>query len=74
MTCSIYVYLVKFPSYRTREAILPCADGGYTVYVDERLSRQEQRAAYRHALRHIERGDWEKSDVDSIEAEAHEQS
>lgn len=73
MTDSIYTYLVRFPGNRIHEAVLPCF-GGYTVYLDERLSRQEQRAAFRHALYHIKNGDFEKFDVDAIEAEAHEQS
>lgn len=67
----IYVYLISFPRGTTHEAVLPCADG-YTVYIDDRLGREGQLEAYKHALKHINRTDFEKSDVNEIELEAHE--
>lgn len=66
----IFVYVVPLP-WGFNEAVLKCADG-YTVYLSDRLGDAERRAAYRHALRHIERGDWQKSDVQEIERDAHE--
>lgn len=68
MTDNIFTYLVRFPCRRTKEAVLPCLDG-YTVYIDERLSHEEQVKAYRHALEHIYNGDFEKSDVSQVEME-----
>ena len=69
---NIYTYLVRFPSRNIHEAILPCSDG-YTIYIDERLSREQQMAVFRHALVHIERGDFSNREcnVDRIEYEAH---
>lgn len=67
---NIYTYFVKFPNRCIREAVMPCSDG-YTVYIDERLSFEQQIKAYNHAVRHIKNGDFEKYDVDRIEYDAH---
>ena len=50
--------------------VAPCIDG-YTVYLNARLSCAGRVKAYRHALRHIERNDWNKSSVQDIENDAH---
>lgn len=47
-------------------------DGSYTVLINAKLSQDGQLKAYQHALNHIENGDFEKSDVQSIEFQAHE--
>ena len=65
----VFVYLIDMPG-RVREMVCPCV-GGYTVYINARLSSRAQEQAYRHALRHIEGNDFEKHDVQSIEQEAH---
>lgn len=65
----IYVYVVPLPC-GFNEAVLKCADG-YTVYISDALCQAERQAAYKHALKHIERGDWTRSDVQQIESEAH---
>lgn len=64
---STYVYLVDLP---VDEMVTPCADG-YTIYLNARLSYRGRVKAYLHALEHIERDDWSKTDVQKIEAEAH---
>lgn len=64
----IFVYITDMP---VNEAICPCGAFGYSIYINARLSQERQREAYFHALRHIERGDWEKADVQLIEKEAH---
>ena len=65
----IFVYLVKLPE-GIDEVVLPCFDG-YTIYIDPSLSHSEQLKAYKHALHHINNHDFEKSDVQKIEYEAH---
>ena len=65
----IYVYFVDLPP-RVREVVMPCF-GGYTVYISSRLDLPHRLKAYRHALRHIAENDFEKDDVQRIEAEAH---
>ena len=64
----VSVYLVDLP---VREMVVPSGPCSWTVYIDARLSYEGQREAYDHALRHIQRGDWERDDVQAIEAEAH---
>lgn len=66
---NIYVYLVDLPD-RVNEMVTPCLDG-YTVYLNARLSYAGRVRAYHHAIRHIERNDFEKYDVQKIEEEAH---
>jgi len=50
--------------------VTPCLDG-YTVYLNARLSYAGRVRAYHHAIRHIERNDFENDDVQKIEEEAH---
>ena len=68
----IYLYLIPMPGAVT-EAITPCL-GGYTVYINANLTRRQQLDAYEHAMRHIKRGDFERTDVGRIETEAHKKS
>ena len=67
----IYVYIVDGLPVSVSEAICPCGAFSYTIYINARLSMEGQREAYNHALRHIQRGDWEGKDVQIIEREAH---
>lgn len=46
-------------------------DGTYTVLINAKLSQDGRVEAYEHALRHINNGDFEKTDVQSIELQAH---
>ena len=66
----IYIYLVRLPGNDIHEIVLPCMDG-YTIYIDERLTHEQQVKAYCHAMRHIKNMDFEKTDVSKIEMEAH---
>ena len=69
MIDEIYVYPCDLPP-GINEMVVPCADG-YTVYVSTDLDRVGRLKAYRHALKHIEKKDFEKEDVHRIEIEAH---
>ena len=64
----IYVYLVDMP---VNEAVCPCGAFGYTVYINTRLSNEARYRAFQHALRHIQNNDFEKTDIQQIEREAH---
>lgn len=66
---NIYTYIVNLPT-DTHEMVAPCADG-YTIYLRAGDTREMQLRAYRHALGHVLQGDFDKGDVQSIEAEAH---
>lgn len=66
----IYVYIVKLPD-KVNELVTPC-EGGYTVWLSDRLDDEHRRKAYRHALRHIRNNDFEKDDVQQVEKDAHE--
>lgn len=70
MDDDIYVYLIELPD-GVKEAVLAC-NGGYTVYIDPRQSKAGCLRSYQHALKHIMNHDFEKTDVQSIESQAHE--
>lgn len=65
----IYTYIVTLPP-GINECVVPCLDG-YTVYLSDRLDRAGRLRAYKHALRHIHREDWNRTNVQSIEEQAH---
>lgn len=65
----IFVYEVSLPD-GVHEAVTPCLNG-YTVYINSRLSYEQRKKAFIHALLHIKNSDFEKDDVQTIEAEAH---
>lgn len=71
MTDDIFVYLIDIPG-TVNEMVCPCF-GGYTIYIDCKLDREHQQKAYKHALKHINNGDFEKDEsADMIEFYAHE--
>ena len=70
MGSDVFIYMVQFPGTDIHEAVMPCLSG-YTVYLDSRLSDEERRKAYRHAVGHILRDDFSKNNVGKIELEAH---
>lgn len=69
MTDDIYVYYVPLPE-GVNEAVLSCL-GGFTIYLDPRQSDDGLKRSYEHALKHIQDGDFFKTDVQSIESKAH---
>ena len=54
------------------EHVIPNSDGSYTVLLNSRLSCERQLEAFSHAMKHIERNDFEKTDADNIELNAHD--
>ena len=70
MTVETYTYLTALPD-GINEMVCPCADGNYTIYINDRMDPEHRQQAYRHALRHIERNDFEKDNVQEIEEAAH---
>lgn len=68
----IIVHLIDFPKgKKVHEAVTENSDGSYSVFIDARLSNDGQLREYEHAMKHIESGDFEKADVQMIEAAAH---
>lgn len=65
----IFTYIIDLPD-GINEAVMACAEG-YTVYIDESLDAMGRKKAFLHAMKHIDKNDFFRSDVQSIEAEAH---
>ena len=75
MTPTINVQLVDFHETKGHELITENEDGTFTILINSRLSDEAIYKAYQHAVRHIERNDFEKDDdPDQIEAEVHHDS
>ena len=53
------------------EHLIKNDDDSYTIFLNARLSRDSQLKSYYHALRHIKEDDFEKEDIQKIEAGAH---
>ena len=68
-TNEYHIYYVELPD-GFNEDVLPC-DDGFTIYLDPRQSRDGILRSYEHAMKHIKRDDFNKSDVQSIESQAH---
>ena len=66
----VQVQFINFPE-KGNEAVTKNEDDSYTIFINAKLSHERQLEAYEHAIRHIENGDFEKTDVDKIEFEAH---
>lgn len=64
--------LLNFPNTKEKEMITENADGSYTIFINAKFSYATQLAAYEHALKHINNHDFEKSDVQAIEAITHQ--
>ena len=68
---NISVHIIDFKSAGIDEQVILNQDGSYTILIDARASYEAQAAAYEHAMSHIRNGDFQKEDVQQIEAEAH---
>ena len=53
------------------EQVSQNSDGSYTIFLNSRYNDTVLREAYLHAIGHIKRHDWEKTDVQEVEAIAH---
>lgn len=70
MTPDVNVVLLDFPA-PGNEMVFENEDNSFTIMINARLSYDEQLKAYRHAMRHIENDDFQKENVQTIEAAAH---
>ena len=65
----VFVYLVDLPP-GINEMVTPCCDG-HTIYIDKKLDNIHRIKAYEHAMEHISHDDFNKNNVQEIEAVAH---
>ena len=68
---NISVHIIDFKGAGVDEQVILNQDGSYTILIDARASYEAQAAAYEHAMSHIRNGDFQKNDVQQIEAAAH---
>lgn len=53
------------------EQLVKNGDDSYTIFLNAKLSHENQLKSYYHALRHIQEQDFEKEDADKIENHTH---
>lgn len=68
---TLNVQVLDFKTTCGTELVTPNEDGTYTVLINARMSYETQRKALLHALGHIFNDDFEKENVQQIEAAAH---
>lgn len=66
----IFVYVLDLPE-SIRGRVVENEDSTYTIFINAKLSYEMQIHVYQHELKHIKNGDFEKTDVQQIEAIAH---
>lgn len=69
MRSDVFVYFLSGIS--VNEAVTENEDGSYSIFINDGLSPDGKKAAYLHAMKHIERNDFDMGDVQSIEFYAH---
>lgn len=65
------VQLIGFPTTKVHEAVTPNEDGSVTIFLDKNITFEAQQKRFLHAMKHIRRNDFDKGDVQEIEAETH---
>jgi len=62
----IFTRLIKMPA-RIKGYTAIDDDGNYNIYLNEKLSCEQQKKTYLHEMAHITRGDWDKNSVNEAE-------
>lgn len=62
--------MIDFPP-KVKESISKNEDGTYSIFLNSKLSREDNIKSYYHALRHILGEDFDKANVNIVEQEAH---
>lgn len=71
MSIDYHVELIAFPSGKVHEAVTPNEDGTFTIFLDKKQTKEEQKKRFLHVMKHLAGNDFEKICVQTIEAEAH---
>lgn len=69
-TQDVNVVLLDLPT-KEKEAVTKNEDGSFTIIINSKLSYKGQLLAYKHAMKHIQDNDFQKYNVQAIEASAH---
>lgn len=69
--CDYFVRVVDFPICSCGGSVTPNDDGTYSVYINARLSRQQNMDSMAHERSHMDHGDfWRDNPVLEMETEA----
>lgn len=71
MIPDLNIQIIDFKCTSGAEMVTPNEDGSFTILINARLSSDAQHKALLHALGHILNCDFDKEDVQRIEAAAH---
>ena len=63
---------MQFHNGKIKEMVVPNSDDSYTIFIESTLSREEQQNAFLHAMKHIEKHDFDRmTAADFLEIRAH---
>ena len=74
MTPVVNVVLMDWPDTKAKEIVTENEDGSFTIFINARISTDAQAKSYWHGMEHIKGLDFQREDVQQIEALAHAQS
>lgn len=68
----VFVHYVNMDT-GVKEQVIHNTDNSFSIFINCKHSYETQMRAYKHALRHIYSGDFERLSTDCIELDAHNQ-
>lgn len=70
LKADVFIEMLDFREQKGNAFVSMNTDGSFTIFINTRISFEMQRQAVEHELKHIDRADFEKHDVQTIEQEA----
>nr|DAK67739.1 MAG TPA: hypothetical protein [Caudoviricetes sp.] len=71
MSMDDHVELIAFPSGKVHEAVTLNEDGSATIFLDKNATKESQMKRFMHVIKHLDGFDFDKSNVQEIEINAH---
>ncbi len=71
MSIDYHVELIAFPSGKVHEAVTLNEDGSATIFLDKNATKESQMKRFMHVIKHLDGFDFDKSNVQEIEINAH---
>lgn len=71
MTIDYNIQLIAFPLGKVHEAVTPNEDGSMTIFLDKNTTKEFQLKRFLHVMKHLAGNDFDKDNVQEIEAYAH---
>lgn len=67
---SIFIYCIDLPPH-IHEMVVPGMENDFTIYLDIKQDQNQRIKSFIHAMKHIDRGDFDEDNVQTIEINNH---